>query len=199
MPAEITAKQNLWAVRFLEHQNRLLALARRSLNPVMHGRVSPEDVVQETIAAACGRIDFFENRPDVPVYFKLRTILLQRLASLERRHLQSRKRDAYLEREVAAAATESPAQLNWNMFADTMTGPFTGMVRRDRCLLLHRALDGLPEEDRRIIELRNFEGMSNQDCAAALDITPKNASIRYVRALRKLQTKLTEYTEFQHG
>lgn len=194
-----TGTLNLWAERFLEHREHLLNLARRNLNPVLLRRVSPEDVVQDTISSACGKIDFFEARPDIPVYCKLRTLLFQTIADLERRHLQSAKRDAYREIEPAPAATATTARLDWDRFADTLTGPVTRMVRADRRALLRRALDELPEADRRLIELRNFDGLSNAECAGILEITPKNASIRYVRALRKLQQTLSRYTEFDNG
>lgn len=188
----------MWAERFLEHREKLLALARRNLNPVLARRVSAEDVVQEALAAACRRIAFFESNPEVPLYFKLRTILLQTLVSLERRHLQAQKRDAYKEMEVTSDDEASPAVLSWNMFADTMTGAFTRLARVDRRALLHQALEELTEGDRRIIELRHFDGLSNNECAEALGITPKNASIRHVRALQKLQQKLMEFTEFKN-
>ena len=55
----------------------------------------------------------------------------------------------------------------------------------------------LPENDRQILELRHFDNMSNMDCAEVLHITAKNASIRYVRALEKLQKLLVELTEFR--
>ena len=194
-----TGELNAWAGRFLEHRERLLALARRNLNPVLLKRVSPEDVVQDTLASACRKLDFFTERPDVPLYFKLRTLLFQTIADLERRHLQSRKRDAYREVEPApGGADTTAAQLNWNQFADTLTGPLTRLVRIDRYALLRQAVESLPESDRRIIELRHFDGLSNADCAGILEITPKNASIRYVRALRRLQQQLTELTEFRH-
>ena len=199
--AEIdTGTLNLWAERFLEHRERLLALARRNLNPVLLRRVSPEDVVQDTLSSACGKIDFFEARPDVPLYCKLRTLLFQTIADLERRHLQSAKRDAYREIEPAPAAdATTAARLDWDRFADTLTGPVTRMVKADRRALLRQALGELPEADREIIELRNFDGLSNAECAEALGVTPKNASIRYVRALRKLQQLLSQYTEFDNG
>ncbi|MGN1365121.1 MAG: hypothetical protein ACI406_07150, partial [Victivallis vadensis] len=72
MPQPDTEQPDLWAGRFLEYRERLLALARRNLNPFLARRVSPEDVVQDTLSAACGKIDFFENKPEIPVYFKLR-------------------------------------------------------------------------------------------------------------------------------
>ena len=91
-----TACPDAWGSHFLEYRGRLLALARRNLNPVLARRVSAEDVVQEALLAACGKMAFFENNPEIPVYFKLRTILFQTLTAMERKHLQCLKRDAHM-------------------------------------------------------------------------------------------------------
>ena len=182
---------------FAEHRDRLLALARRNLNPVLLRRISPEDVVQETMAAACRRMDFLRNRPEIPLYYKLRTILFQTITDLERKHLQSPKRDAYREREVVDEKDVSSPDLNWNMFADTVTGPLTQLARQDRYELLRKTMESLPEHDREILELRHFDGMSNTECAEALHLTQKAASIRYVRALEHLKKQLIEFTEFR--
>ena len=197
MENSTTGKLNDWADKFLEYKEQLLSLARRNLNPVLSRRVTPEDVVQDTLSSACSKIDFFENRPDVPVYFKLRTILFQTITGLERKHLQSQKRDAYKDLEVVDDNATTQAQINWNQFADTVTGPLTRVARMDRYELLKKALDGLPENDRYILEMRHFDGLGNSECARLLKIEPKAASIRYVRALQRLKQKLTEYTEFR--
>jgi len=197
MENSTTGKLNDWADKFLEYKEQLLSLARRNLNPVLSRRVTPEDVVQDTLSSACSKIDFFENRPDVPVYFKLRTILFQTITGLERKHLQSQKRDAYKDLEVVDDNATTQAQINWNQFADTVTGPLTRVARMDRYELLKKALDELPENDRYILEMRHFDGLGNSECARLLKIEPKAASIRYVRALQRLKQKLTEYTEFQ--
>lgn len=197
MENSTTGKLNDWADKFLEYKEQLLSLARRNLNPVLSRRVTPEDVVQDTLSSACSKIDFFENRPDVPVYFKLRTILFQTITGLERKHLQSQKRDAYKDLEVADDNAPPQAQINWNQFADTVTGPLTRVARMDRYELLKKALDELPENDRYILEMRHFDGLGNSECARLLKIEPKAASIRYVRALQRLKQKLTEYTEFR--
>ncbi len=192
-----TAERNVWADRFLEHREQLLSLARKHLNPVLSKRVSAEDVVQDTLSSACGKIDFFKNNPEIPIRSKLRMLLFQTISAMERKHLQSRKRDVYKEQEVTEDSNASSARVSWNMFADTATGPATRAIRTDRCALLRKALESLPENDRRILELRHFDGMSNSDCAQILKIAPKAASIRYARALQKLQKLLIEFTEFQ--
>lgn len=193
-----TQRGNDWANRFLEYRKQLLSLARRNLNPVLSRRVSPEDIVQDTLSSACSKLDFFENCPDVPVYFKLRTLLFQTITAMERKHLQAAKRDAYKDLEVVDSnETATQAQVSWNQFADTMTGPVTQAARIDRYALLKKALDELPENDRHILEMRHFDGLGNSECAELLKIQPKAASIRYVRALQRLREKLSEYTEFQ--
>ena len=197
MPSQDFEETNPVDPALTEHSDRLLALARRNLNPVLAKRVSPEDVVQETLAAACRKTDFMQNCPDVPVYCKLRRLLFQTITDLERKHLQSKKRDAYLEQEIAGAEDVSSPGPDWNMFADTVTGPLTQIARQDRYELLRKTMDALPDHDREILELRHFDGVSNQECAEALHLTPKNASIRYVRALERLKQQLIEFTEFR--
>ncbi|MBQ7650039.1 MAG: sigma-70 family RNA polymerase sigma factor [Victivallales bacterium] len=192
------SQKELWGRRFQEHQGRLLSLARRSLNPVLLKRVTSEDVVQETFSAALVRMEFLENQPEIPLYCKLRIILLQKIKDLERYHLQSQKRDAYKEVEVSDGETAATGQANWNMFADTMTGPFTRLAREERHQMLRKCLEEMEVNDRMILELRHFDGMSNAECAEVLQIQQKAASIRYFRALQRLKQKLTDYTEFRN-
>ena len=197
MPPQDFEEQNSIAPALMEHQARLLSLARRNPNPVLARRISPEDVVQETFSAACRKVDFMRNCPEIPVYCKLRKLLFQTITDLERKHLQSQKRDAYKEMEVTESENATAGKVNWNLFADTMTGPLTRIARKDRYELLKQALADLSENDRQILEMRHFDGLGNAECAEALKIEPKAASIRYVRALQRLKQKLTEYTEFQ--
>ena len=130
--------------------------------------------------------------------FKLRTILFQTIADYERKHLQCQKRDIYKERDFASSDTGSTtAQIHWEQFADSITSPLSRLVRKDRHELLKNVLEALSENDRQILTLRHFDGMSNQECAEVLEIDPKTASIRYVRALQRLKTQLTQLSEFR--
>ncbi len=71
------------------------------------------------------------------------------------------------------------------------------MDRDERHAILRRALAVMPENDRAILVMRHFDGMGNAECAAALGLTEKAASIRYVRALKKLRQKLVEVSCFR--
>ena len=190
------------AEAFAEHRARLLLLVEKRLNPILLKRLSHEDVMQEVYLAAAKRLPYFAQNEDVPIYFKLRTILLQTLADIERKNLQAAGRDAYKELRIengecrddggssdgAAYVGELPADI---------TSPLSRVDRDERHALLRAAVASLPENDRAIIVLRHFDGMGNAECAAALGIEPKAASIRYVRALERLQQKLMELSCFK--
>ncbi len=184
---------------FEEHRERLLRLAERHLNPILRRRLSPEDVLQEAVAEACRWGGDFLANDDLPVYFRLRAVLLQTITHLERRHLQSAKRDAYREAEPppADAGDDDEAAPAWDGIPDTATSPLSAVARADRHALLRQAVHDLAPADRQIILLRNFDDLSNAECAAVLGIDVKAASIRYVRALQRLKAKLVDYTEFQ--
>ena len=142
-------------------------------------------------------MDYFENNQDIPVYIKLRTILLQTIVDIERKHLQSSKRDAYKERTIEEPNEDQvSAQVDWDMFADSLTSPLSKLARDERDALLDRILESLSDNDRQILTLRHFDGLSNVECAQALEIEPKTASIRYVRALQRLKNKLADLSEF---
>ena len=191
-----TAQLDMLGAQLMAFYPQLLSLARRNLNPVLAKRLTAEDIVQDTLSAAGLKTEYLNNNPEVPLYFKLRTLLFQTITAMERKHLQCGKRDAYKEIDIPDDRT-SNAQANWNMFADTVTSPLSKLAKLDRYVLLRKVMDDLSASDKQILELRHFDGMGNNECAFVLQIEPKAASIRYVRALKKLQAKLLEHSEFR--
>ena len=194
--------QDRLAAAFAEHRQRLTALATKKLNPILLKRMSEEDVLSEAYVNAAKRLDYFAARDDVPTYYKLRTILLQTICDIERRHLQAQGRDAYKELRVESGkfgvdGGGSDGDVYVGELPADITSPASRVDRDERHAILRRALAAMPENDRAIIELRHFDGMGNSECAAALGIEPKAASIRYVRALERLQQKLMELSCFQ--
>lgn len=182
---------------FLKFRTRLEKLAERRMNPLLSRRLSPEDVVQETMVAISRDDSPFMGNQDLPLYFRLRTALLQTLSQLERRHLGADMRDAYREVEVDDCDSGTLSRTaGINAIPDTATSPLSRITRKDRDALLRRALSRLDENDRAILELRHEECLGNSECAALLGIGEKAASIRYVRALKRLKGLLCEYSEF---
>ena len=196
--------QDNLAEAFAEHRQRLLVIAERRLNPILLKRLSAEDVVSETYVNAAKRLDYFASHDDVPVYYKLRTILLQTITDLGRRHLKAQGRDACREIRIddtglgsSRSGSGSGGEVRVGEIAADITSPVSRVDRDERHALLRRALATMAENDRAILVMRHFDGMGNAECAAALGIEPKAASIRYVRALERLQQKLVEVSCFR--
>ena len=193
--------QDRLAAAFAEHRQRLIALATKKLNPILLKRMREEDVLSETYVNAVKRLDYFAARDDVPIYYKLRTILLQTICDIERRHLQAQGRDAYKELRVESGKFGVEGNADGDVFVGELqadiTSPASRVDRDERHAILRRALAAMPMNDRAILVMRHFDGMGNAECAAALRLTEKAASIRYVRALEKLQQKLVEVSCFR--
>lgn len=187
-----SAKEEL-ARAFVEHREHLLAIVKKNLNPILLKRMSYEDVLQSAYADALKRLDYFAAAEDVPIFFKLRTVLQQTLTDIARRHLQAAGRDAYKEDSILDRSDEPDALA----LAAAVTSPVSQVDRNERHALLRRTVAALPETDRQIIVLRHFDGLGNAACASVLGIDPKAASIRYVRALERLQKRLAEVSCFR--
>lgn len=183
---------------FLKFRKRLERLAERRMNPILSARLSPDDIVQETMAAVSRNNSPFMDNPDIPLYFRLRTALLQTLIQIERRHLGAGMRDAYREVDLPRNESDSLSRIaGIDAIPDTATSPLSRITRQDRDALLHRALTRLDDNDRAILELRHEECLGNGECATLLGISEKAASLRYVRALKRLKDVLNDYSEFR--
>ena len=202
MESDFTAEK--LAETFAENRQRLLALAQKRLNPILLKRMSFEDVISEAYVNATKRLEYFAARDDVPIYYKFRTVLLQTIGDIERRHLLAQGRDAYKELRVVSCEFgvdgdngRADGDICVGELPADITSPVSRVDRDERHAILRRALAAMPENDRAILVMRHFDGMGNAECAAALGLTEKAASIRYVRALERLQQKLVEVSCFR--
>ena len=181
---------SLWLAEvWQDHKERLVHLISNRMPSALMGRMGVEDLLQETYLACGRRVEFLQAQPEMPVYVKIRRIALQTLVDMERKHLAAGKRDAMKE---ASYADDDEAMDAWAQFADTISSPRTHLERLERQAFTRRVLAALPEIDREILELRHFEELSNAECAAALEISQKTASIRYVRALKRFRDLLMQ-------
>ena len=181
--------ENLWlAEQWQLYRDRLHKLFAVRMPEVLLRRMSGDDLLQETYVACGRRLEFLRAEPEVPMYLKLRKLALQVLADQQRRHLGAGKRDAM--KESALPESDDRTMDAWAQFVDTISSPRTHMVRLERQALMRRVLAELSPADREILELRHFEELGNTECALVLGVAPKAASIRYVRALKRLRDLL---------
>ena len=67
------------------------------------------------------------------------------------------------------------------------TNPSAAAVRDEVCARVRQALDLLKGADREILWMRHFDQLSFGEAGAVLGISENAATVRYVRALRRLK------------
>lgn len=199
MPEE-EKSDDLWLLElWMEHRPRLQRIINARIPSLMAGRADSDDLMQECYLACGRRISFLQAKPEIPIFAKLRFICLQTLADLLRFHLGADKRDARKECAIADEGdSESGNQGAWLHLADTMASPRTQLLKMERQRMTRQVMSELTAKDKEILELRHFEDLSNLECAAVLEIEPKAASIRYVRALKRFQELVSKYTFYRN-
>jgi RNA polymerase sigma-70 factor (ECF subfamily) len=176
------------ATLFARDRDRLLRLVEFRLDPRLRGRVEAEDVVQEAYLDAAKRVHHFGQDTSTSFFIWLRMVVIQTLIDVHRRHLGAQMRDAA--REMRTRGAPFSQATSFSLAAGLLgrfTSPTLAARRAEMAEWLRAALDDMDPIDREVLALRHFEELSNGEVAEELDIQPKAASIRYVRALRRLK------------
>ncbi len=182
---------------FSRHRGRLKRMVRLRLNRRLQGRIDDSDVLQEAYLEASKRLADYVREPSLPVFLWLRHITGQKLIDAHRRHLGAEKRDAG--RDVTLHRGAFPAASSASLAAHLLgklTSPSQAAVKAELRVQLQDALNNMDAMDREVLALRHFEQFSNSDAAKVLGIDASAASNRYVRALRRLRTILTNTPGF---
>jgi RNA polymerase sigma-70 factor, ECF subfamily len=166
------------------------------LDPVIARRVDASDIVQDVLIEANQRLQEYLKNPVMPFHLWVRHLAQDRIIDTHRRHRLAQRRSIDREQPITrpAWADDSSAGLITSLI-DTENTPATEAIQAELTRKLNAAIDGLNDDDRDIILLRHQEQLSNQDVAAALNVTEAAASMRYLRAVRRLKAVLTGTAE----
>jgi RNA polymerase sigma-70 factor (ECF subfamily) len=173
------------------HRVRLRRMVQLRLDQRLKGRLDPSDVLQEAFFEFTHALPAYVAKPDAPFYVWLRCITGRKLRALHRQHLGTRMRDAA--RDVSlqfGALPEASSVLLAAQLLGRLTTPSQAMVRAELQAHIQEALVQLSPADREILALRHYEQLTNQETALVLDITEATASIRFIRALKRLKEVL---------
>jgi RNA polymerase sigma-70 factor (ECF subfamily) len=107
-----------------------------------------------------------------------------------RRHRRARRRSVDRERPNRAAFSDRSSLDLMSRLLDRELTPASAAVRREIAQRFRQAVSALNDDDREVIRMRYFEQLSNQDVAAELGLTEAAASMRHLRALRRLRSLL---------
>jgi len=185
---------------FSRERERLWRIVQFRLAEPLRGRLEPDDVLQEAFLAANQRLKHYADSPATSPFIWVRMILNQTLVDLHRQHLGAQKRDAA--REVSfdgapyAQATSASVAIQ---LIGAFTSPSGAAARADVLGLVQTAIEQMDPTDREVLALRHFEELSNSEVAETLGIEQKAASIRYIRALRRLKEILAQVPDLSNG
>jgi RNA polymerase sigma-70 factor (ECF subfamily) len=174
-----------------DHREAVRRMIGLRLDPAIRQRLDASDVVQEVLLEASRRLHDYLQKPAMPFHLWLRHIARDHLIDAHRRHRQAQKRGVDREQPLAPAGWPDHSSLDLAAkFVDQELTPASAAIRQELERRLHQALAELNEEDREVILMRHFEQLSNQETATELGLTEAAASMRYLRAVRRLRTLL---------
>lgn len=149
-------------------KNELYRLALRiTLNPA-----EAEDVVQETMMKVWNRRDEWERIESIEAF----CLTICRNLSLDKlRHMDNQIQ--------SLDATIDPSD------SRVASNPEEQTVQRDRVQLVRQLIDQLPEKQRSVMQLRDFEGKSYRDIATILQISEEQVKINIFRARKTIKER----------
>jgi len=165
----------------IKYQSRVLAIANRFVKD----HAEAQDVAQESFVKAYRAIDSF--RGDSAFY----TWLFRIVVNTAKNFLQARKR-----RPQGSLSLDDDEQFSDHLEAlqETET-PETKLVRDQLKSLIDETIAGLSEELRSAICLREFDGMSYEDIALALDCPIGTVRSRIFRAREIIDEKIKTFIQ----
>jgi RNA polymerase sigma-70 factor, ECF subfamily len=154
-------------------------------------RLDASDVVQDVLLEASRRLRDYLQNPAMPFHLWLRHIAEDHIIDAHRRHHQAQKRNVEREQPLVrpSLAGKSSVELAGQLLDHERT-PASAALHHELQQQLEAAVEALDEDDRDIILMRHFEQLSNQEIADYLGLTEAAASMRYLRAIRKLKAGL---------
>jgi RNA polymerase sigma-70 factor (ECF subfamily) len=181
---------------FALHRDRLRKMVRLRLDRRLRGQLSSSTVLQEVYRDACGRIDEYLANPGQPVFLWLRRLTGEHIQALQRQHLGARVVDAGQEFSLYRGALPevNSMQLAAQLIGDRAANQ--SQVRADMLLRLQDALNSLDPLDREVLALCHFEELRDEEVAAVLSIDKTMATLRYVKALKRLKEILKSIPGF---
>ncbi len=169
--------------------NYLTILASTQLDKRLQRRLSPSDLVQDTLLAAQRDFPDFRGQCERELLGWLRQILINSLHRAIEVHLKAGKRD--LRREVSLDdmnTSMDKSAVNFGaILAGNGTSPSGPVHARERAVALANELAKLPEHYREVIVLRNLQSLSFEEIATRMEKSVGAVRMLWLRAIDKFK------------
>src|SRR3954469_25664669 len=172
-----------------QYRNYLVVLAATQIEKRLQPRVSPSDVVQETMLRAHKNFAQFRGTTEPELLAWLRQILVNNLAKFVEQHLLAARRDVRREismERIGTALEHSTIQLAALVPAATKS-PSMAVQQREEAVVLADRLAQLSDDYREVLVLRNLQGLAFEEVAQRIDRSVGATRMLWLRAIEKLR------------
>ncbi|MEM6691433.1 MAG: sigma-70 family RNA polymerase sigma factor [Planctomycetota bacterium] len=182
-----------------KHRGSVRRLVEMRLDRKVQRRVDVSDVVQDVMVEANNRLERYLQDPAMAFHLWLRQIAWDRIIDTYRRHRVSAKRNMDREQpmSVPAGAEQSTMELAVQLCDPALT-PAAAATQKEIAAQVETVIEQLGDQDREIILMRHYEHLTNLEIAQVLGLNPPAASMRYLRAVRRLRELLEEQSIESH-
>ncbi|HEV3384052.1 MAG TPA: sigma-70 family RNA polymerase sigma factor [Gemmata sp.] len=164
------------------HWPRLVQIVRRRLDSSLGARLDAEEIVNAAFLDARRKWAAYRNDRKLSPFVWLYRIVNDRLIE-EWRTATRQKRDM---RQNEPWPDRPSIDLGLRLVAPD-TSPTQAVVRNEEAALMKQALGLLRKPDREVVMLRGYDELSFLEIGELLGIEENTATVRYVRALRRLK------------
>ena len=154
-------------------KDKLFRLALR----ITFDRAEAEDIVQETMIRVWNKRDEWNGLESVEAY----CLTVARNLAIDR---SEKKGSQTVELTIGGEQTPDASS------------PYDRLVNKERLKLVHRLVGELPEKQRLIMQLRDVEGKSYKEIAAALRLTEEQVKVNLFRARQKVKQKFIDIDNY---
>jgi len=170
------------------YRNYLTILATAQLDARLRRRVSPSDLVQETMLGAFRDFRKFRGKSEGELIAWLRQILIHSLHHAYEMHFQAGRRD--IRREISLDDVDRSSNRLAGidqMLATQGESPSAPVRDRERAVAIADKLAKLRPDYRDVIVLRNLQGLSFEEVALRMDRKPGAVRMLWLRAIEKFR------------
>lgn len=159
----------------------LLAVAMR----IAGGRAEAEDIVQEVFARAWREAATFDRARGSAVAWLVTLTRNRAIDAVRSRKRRTRHEDDQTREEPAVAPPSSTPEL--------------AVVDAERAAAVRVALESLRPEQRQVLELAYFSGLSHSEIAERLGQPLGTVKTRIAQAVKRLRDELSRFSPGDHG
>jgi RNA polymerase sigma-70 factor (ECF subfamily) len=171
------------------YRNYLRCLAVAQMGRRIGLRVTPSDIVQDTMLAAHRDLKLFRGGTSAEFSQWLRTILARSLLKAIEYHFKAEKRDARRLVSIDQLRSDLDNSCDWaaNLLVARQPTPSREVVMDDEARWISDLIARLPPDYQTVITLRNLSGLRFEEVAAQMERSPEAVRMLWLRAIAKLR------------